>query len=324
MGLVRLRRRVLLVLGFVLGATFVFLVVRGIDWSEIRTQLGATSPGAILGALAFIMASAVVRAVRWRMTWVERSASLLRLFLVENASLGLNNISPIRVLDEPAIVSMLSLRDRLPASKVLASVVMTRLLDLVFTVLFAVLAVLTEPKISERALPAIIAAVAFMSVFAVGLSVGRLARVFPRLARVPGLMDYADAVGELWRRKLRLGGVFGLTILYWLLLGPAAYVLAQAMDVEVSLFQATILALGAVFFATAAPGLPGAVGTFEIAVVEIVGLWGVDRSAALGFALVLHLLLFMPPVVIAFFVLPREGIGMATGWKAPRPRPPTA
>ena len=98
------------------------------------------------------------------------------------------------------------------------------------------------------------------------------------------------------------------------MLGPCAWVLAQGMGIELSIFQATIVALGAIFFATALPGLPGAVGTFELAVVEILALWDVPRELGIGFGLILHLVLLGPTTIFAIVVLPREGIGLMQGW----------
>ncbi|MDE2766225.1 MAG: hypothetical protein OXI25_07350, partial [Chloroflexota bacterium] len=38
-------------------------------------------------------------------------------------------------------------------------------------------------------------------------------------------------------------------------------------------------------------------------------LWDVPQDTALAYAIVLHLTLFLPPILIAAVVLPREGMG---------------
>jgi uncharacterized membrane protein YbhN (UPF0104 family) len=145
------------------------------------------------------------------------------------------------------------------------------------------------------------------------LNLGRIAAKSALVARIPGVARYGEAVSTMWRRKVLLASTFGMTGAYWFVLGPAAYVLARAMGLELTLFQAVIVVMGSIFFSTSVPGLPGAFGTFELAVVEIVGLWGVPHAQALGFALILHLALFLPAILIAFAVLPREGFRLA-GW----------
>ena len=101
---------------------------------------------------------------------------------------------------------------------------------------------------------------------------------------------------------------FALTSAYWILLAPVGLILARGLGIDISFGEAMVTVLGAIFFSTALPGLPGAVGTFEFATVSLLALWGVPKELALTFAFILHLLLFLPPTIIAAFVLPREGL----------------
>ena len=305
------RREVILPAGFALGIFFAILTVRDIDWGKLGEEFGRVSVTASLASLVLIQVSAFLRAVRWRLTWVTHRVSTLRLFMVENASLGLNNVSPVRLLDEPAIVTMLTLRDGYPASVVMASVLMTRVQDLTFTLAFIAAAVAAVPELSAHAGPVALTSIPFLGFLVALLTLPWLANRFPQLTRKLGVGSFGAAVQALLDRKRRLALTFSLTATYWLALGPAALVLARAMDIEITLLQATIVTLGSIFFATTVPGLPGAVGTFELAAVEILGLWDVPREAGLSFAIILHLLLFAPPTLIAAVVLPREGVGFA-------------
>jgi uncharacterized protein (TIRG00374 family) len=301
-------RRVLVPIGFAIGASLGALAIRGIDWTEIRAQIGEASPAAVIVALALAVASAYVRALRWRLLFVGHPVRTLRLFLVENAALGLNNVSPVHLLDEPAILTMLTLRDRVPGSLVVATMVMSRMQDLGVTLLFAVIALVVEPTLPARVLPSVVAGVAFAVLFIALLKMGWLSRRFSLLGRIPGVNRFDEAIKMMLSFKRRLAATVLLTAGYWLLLGPMAFLLARGMGVELKLLQATILVLGTIFFATAVPGLPGALGTFELAVVELSGFWGVPQPLAVGYALVLHLVLFLPQGVIAVLVLPREGL----------------
>jgi uncharacterized protein (TIRG00374 family) len=302
------KRRLAVLVGLSLGSFFAFLAFRGIQWRAVGDQLAGISVWAVAAAVALMLLSGYLRALRWRLLFVDEHVTAVRLFVVEHAALGLNNVSPIRLLDEPVIITILTLRDRIPAAHVLATIVMTRVQDVSVTLLFAAIAIAAEPVLASLAGPAVFAAVVFIGVLLGLLNLGRLSKRFGIIRRIPGIEGYAQAVSALLSSKPRLALNSSLTAAYWVVLGPMAYVLARSMGVEISLFQATIVALGAIFFATAAPGLPGAVGTFELAVVEMTGLWGVPRSLGVGYGLVLHLILFAPPVLFALVVLPREGI----------------
>jgi hypothetical protein len=69
-----------------------------------------------------------------------------------------------------------------------------------------------------------------------------------------------------------------------------------------------VVTLGVMFFSSAVPGLPLALGTFEYAVVTLLGLWDIGREQAIAFSLLLHGILFLPPIFFAIFFLPREGL----------------
>lgn len=307
--------RFLVPFGFALGGFFVYLTLRGIDWDEVGAQLAGTSLLAVAGAVVLMLCSAWTRAVRWRLMWASERVSVWRLYVVEMSALGLNNLAPVRLLDEPAVLTMLTLRDKHPAPTVVATVVMTRVQDIMFTMVFAALAIAFEPKIADFAGPAIYVSGVLIVFFVLLLNLGRVARRVTVLGRIPGLLTYEQTISEAMQRKRELAATASLTAVYSLTLGPCAWVLAQGMGVEITLFQATIVTLGAIFFATSLPGLPGAFGTFELAVVEILALWGVPREMGIGFGLILHLVLWGPTTIFAVVVLPREGIGLIQGWR---------
>ncbi len=302
-------------LGLALGSVFVYLTMRGIDWAEVWAQLSGASPVAVLLAFAATFASAILRSIRWRLLFVGQPVRVRRLFAVEMAGLGLNNLSPVRLLDEPAILTMLTLRDKLPAPTVVATLLMSRVQDIAMSLTFIAAAVTFEPTLAQRAGAAIAISGVLIGVLLLLLNLGRMARSIRPLGRIPGILAYSAAVDNVTRDKSRLAATSSMTIAYSLMLGPAAWVLANGMGVEINLFQATIVALGAVIFATAAPGLPGAFGAFELAVQEILSLWGVPRELGFGFGLVLHLTFFLPPTLFAVVLLPREGIGLMQSWR---------
>ena len=167
--------RFLVPLGFTLGGFFVYLTMRGIDWSEVRAQLAETELLAVAGAVAIMMFSSFLRAYRWRLMWTSERVTTWRLFSVEMAALGLNNFAPVRLMDEPAVLTMLTLRDRHPAPTVVATVVMTRVQDIMFTMVFAASAIVFEPQIARLAGPAIYLSGILIVFFILLLNLGRIA-----------------------------------------------------------------------------------------------------------------------------------------------------
>ena len=296
-------------LGLVLGAGLGYLAVRGVDWGGVRDALGGVPPSAAASAVGVVLVSAWVRAWRWRITFAHIPAATFRLFQVENAALGVNNLSPVRMGGEVVSLAILALRDKVAAGAVVATIIMTRALDLIFTLLFIGISILSAPELANLARPmALVSFFAFAMLIAV-LNLRFVVRRVPALARLPGVASFEEAIAELWADRPRLAVTLALTASYWLALGPAGFLLGRSMGIELSLFQFTLVVLGAVFFATATPGLPGAIGAFEFAVIQLLRLWDVPQDTALAYAIVLHLTLFLPPILIAGVVLPREGMG---------------
>ena len=230
-------------------------------------------------ALAVVLLSMYLRAVRWWLMWTTARVSPLRLFWIENATLGVNNVSPIRAMDEVLTFGILTVRDRLPGGTVIATMMMSRIQDLAFTLGFISAAVIALPTLL-RFTPAIFATSAFtLGWLLLMLNLRQVVRLVPFLRRLPGITSFEQVLAKLWARKRRVAASFALTCAYWFLLGPVGLVLAHGIGIEITFAEAMVTVLGAIFFSTILPGLPGAVGTFEFATVSLLGLWESPRSS---------------------------------------------
>jgi uncharacterized membrane protein YbhN (UPF0104 family) len=120
---------------------------------------------------------------------------------------------------------------------------------------------------------------------------------------------------------------FLVTLAYWLFLGASALVLAQGMALPTSFLALVVTVVVVTFLSTSLPSLPGALGTFEFATTYMLGFYGVEHAQALSYAVLLHGLLYLPPVAVALLLLPRESIAAFHRRRESRPtsgepRPP--
>ena len=296
-------------LGLALSVGLGWLAARGLDWSAVFDSFREASPTLTVLAVAVFMAASYLRAIRWRVLFVDGGVSTNRLFVIQNVGIGLNNVTPIRIASEAVQVAILSLRDGIRPSVALATVGMERVLDLVATTAIMAGAFLTIPEMQQFtpymwvAVALVVACVALVRLIAwSGSGVGWV-------RRLPFLVAFADAVRDLERERTRLALAGALSVAYWLLVGLTSWLLAQAIGLSVTPVIATLVIMGTIFFATSIPAAPAAVGTFEFAVVYALGLFGVEREPAFGFAVIVHVALFLPPTIMAAAFLPREGIG---------------
>ena len=287
-----------------------WLAARVLDWSLARDSFANVSVSMLtLGVVVFV-ASTYLRPYRWQLLFVDETISTYRLFIIQNVGIGLNNVMPIRIASETAQLAIFTLRDRIRPSTALATPGMERVIDVVGSTLIIAVAFFLIPEMNSFTLY-VWGAVGFMIV-SVGLvrllawgSTGMRA-----IRRIPALAAFADAVRELEQQSLRLALSRALSALYWLLVGIAAWIIALAVNLDISLMTATLVIMGTIFFATVVPTAPSETGTFEFAMLQVLEIFGVSREAGFGFAIIAHAVFFLPPTIMASVFLSREGLTM--------------
>jgi uncharacterized protein (TIRG00374 family) len=301
-----------LIVGIAASVGLGWLATRGLDWGLVRENLGGASTPLLALTFAVFMSAAWLRALRWRILFANVNISTMRLFVVQHEGLGLSNLMPIRVTSEMTQLAVLTLRDGVRGATALATLGMERVIDVVASTMLLGVAFFLVPEMKNFTV-FVWGAITF-TVFAVGM-----VRLFAWsgslkfVNRFRFLADFVQAVKELEQERLRLVMSFSVSVCYWLLVGVTAWLVSAAVDLPLSPMVATVVILGTIFFATAVPAAPSALGTFEFAVVYVLGFFDVERTDAFGFAVICHVVFFMPATVMAIVFLPREGVG-AFGW----------
>lgn len=299
-----------------IGITLGWLVINNIQWAELASSLSSANPFLVLLALVLYVLAGYLRGVRWRLVLGNDEVSAFRLFLIEQTGTALDTFSPIRVLDELVEIGILMLRDGLRLGTILATLALQRTFEFGTTVLilgFGVLALEPlHPYWPYFAVGTALGSISLILLFTVGPALRRI----PVLIRMPVVPQFASAVILLRRDVWRSALAFVISVAQALLIGLAGWTVAQAVNIELGVHVLIVITLGVLFFSSAVPGLPLALGTFEFGVVSSLGLWGIDPARAIAFSLILHAVLFLPPIFFAMFFLPREGLLSLSGVKA--------
>ena len=305
-----------IVAGIAISVGLGWLTARGLDWGLVLEAFGEVSLVTITLAVMVFIAASYLRAVRWRALFVNGEVGTNRLFLVQNVGIGLNNLVPIRIASEAAQLAILSIKDCVRPSVALATLGMERVLDVVASALILAIAFLFIPQMRDYGIY-VWGALAF-AVLCIAL-VRLLAwsgNGISWIRRVPFLLSFAKAVRDLERERMRLAVSFTLSVIYWLLVGVTAWIISVSFQLSITPVTATMVIMATIFFATAVPAAPSAIGTFEFAVVYMLGLFGVSHESAFGFAVITHAVFFLPPTLMAVAFLPREGIGSISKLKS--------
>ena len=288
-------------LGLAIGGAIGIAMVRDMEWGSLAAAFRDFPIRYGLLSLAVFAAATALRAYRWQVLFIGDKVPLHRLLLVQNVGIGLNSVSPVRIISEATQFLMLTLRYRVKGEEAAATLGIQRVLDFVIAAILLSVGLMVLPSLKGFT-PYVIGAVllAVISILAVPVVIWCGSR--PGLTHLRLLASTSSSLRGLAHARARLTWSFLLTLGYWILLGLSAWVLAFGMGIDISLLVATLLVIGTLTFVTLVPSLPASVGTFEFAVFYLLTTIGVGDGEALGFALVIHAILFMPPILIAIMV----------------------
>ena len=297
-------------MGGVASVGLAWAVLHSLDWGMVFSTFQNFPVGYAILALLPLTASMALRSARWQVLLKGQPISGWQVFLAQNTGIGLNNLLPVRMISEPVQLMMVTRRYHVPGPMALATLVAANVLDIFATAILMGLGVVFVSDlrgVSIQLVGAFILAIVSILVFIV---VARGLDTIPVANQVHFFQRLTVAVGLLRQSPKRLWLSFGATLAHWFLLGLAAWVLAQGLGIDLNVLTLTALMVGTTFFTSAVPSLPGAVGTYEFALISTLRLLGVEEAPAFAFAVVMHLMTFLPTSSIAVAMVSRVGLSV--------------
>lgn len=279
------------------------------DFGAIGEALSSYSRIAILGTLAWTGLMFLALGYRlaslsgWRF---PLSAGIAASLLCQ----GFNLLLPSK-LGEVAKVIYLARRGPMRYSETLATVFWERFFDLNALLVFSIpaLALIDEGALLGPVLFAI-PSIWLLMILAKRYPVltDKLLSWLPKVL-APPLTRFRAAIEEGATPRRVLAGA-AQTLIFWSLsAGQLLLVVYWIAEIDIEPLQAmavfTIATLG-----LAIPSTPGSLGVFEAAVVVALGWFGVSQAEALGAAIMLRLLIFLPSLSFTLWLLARGKFGI--------------
>ena len=303
--------------GLMVAGLFLTLLARNIEWNEVRRVLaGATWPPLLLATIA-LGADMSARITRW---WLMLRpvqpdlpwASCARPFL---GSLALNNTVPLRAGDVVRVFGFQRTL-RAPTPHVVGTLILERMLDLLVLLGILSVAVLGTSGVFPRPflllayLAGAVCVSALLALTLVPRSISNaiqwmMGRLFAGRSWTPALNRVVEQLTQslaLLRSPGRAFRLLGLSLVAWLLEGAVFACVLQSLQIQVA-WPAAWLALAAATLATLLPSSPGYVGTFDYFATLGLTAYGAAPAAGAAFALVAHLMLWLPVTAVGFALL---------------------
>ena len=304
-------KKLQLLAGIAVSALALFIVLRDVEWSEVLDRIQEANDWLLALAVLMMLGTLLIRGLRWQaILRVETPLRLRHLYGSISVAFFLNNLLPLQVGDIGRAY-LLSELAGLSMTRTLSTQVVERVLD-VLTLLgmLLVLALFIDVPSQVRT-PSIILAVVFGSL-AAGLLVAasrrhraiaiadRLVRFAPARSR-PKLQSMAasavDGLAGLSDRRTTLV-LLSYAVALWLSIGLVVYVCIQAFDLPLGYGPALFLVV-ATTFGFFVPSTPGSFGVYHAIVIAVLtNVFDIEKSSAVSFALIVHLVFYLPPMVI--------------------------
>jgi uncharacterized protein (TIRG00374 family) len=295
--------------GIAVTLVFGYLAVRDAHADEVWEALKESNPWWLVPAFAVFAVGIFLRAYRWQLLFVSALRPPLR--TVWNAVLVgyfFNSVLPARA-GEVARIVYLNRRAAASHTQSAATVVLERGYDVIVLLMLFFAALPWLPAVSWVRGAAAVAIVVALGLLLAGLAAwrwrGRPVRSLLKPFVRRGLV--ASARADAWVRFLGEGlaglmrartvaGVAFWTAMSWFALSLSNWFVMLSFDLGLSP-AAGLLVSVAVAVAMILPASPAALGVFEAATVVALDSYGVPRSEAVSYALVLHALNFVPFVL---------------------------
>ena len=309
--------------GILLSVAGLVMAARGVDFRAFIDVLGKVQLAWLAAALCLVALAMVARAYRWRLLLFPLAElRLARLFNLLNIGYLVNSVLPLRLGDLVRAYLYAEL-ERLELVRVLSTVVVERVVD---TLTIVGLLLVTVPYVGlptdlGRAAVSvgIVAAAAMAILIGVAASGSQSAEWFAGLAervpllRRPGIRDKATSalagLSALRSRSQMLGALLW-SLGAWLCTALEFYVVMKAMRLQLPIVAA-LLAVSLSTLGMVVPASPGHLGVFEYLTVVALSLFGVAQEVALAYALLVHAVGYLAPVVLGGFAMWREGYSYA-------------
>lgn len=315
--------RMRLWLGVLVGSLCLFLALRNIRFPDVLGALTQANALFLIAALGSVLATTLAKAIRWKLLFFPRHRGLRldRLFSILFIGQTVNAVLPAR-LGEIARAYLVGELENVGKSWTLGTIVVEKALDsmMLLLVTAALVPFISLPVWLRSSTLVLAAVLAFLFLFLVFLApkrgqlnslMERTVRYMPLSKRLGLSQKITLALQSLeplkdWRAMVAL---LLLSFIVWALALSTNVLTLAAMNMGLPLSVSALL-LVVLQVGGSIPTSPGRIGVFHYICILTLSLAAVDRSRALGFALVLHLIVYAPMIILGTLFMWRESLSL--------------
>jgi glycosyltransferase 2 family protein len=305
-------RRLRTLLGYGLAAVCLYWVFRDLDPAELLRRVSRMKPAWLAAAIVFDVLSYVTQGLRWKLLLrgIGR-VTVLQTTKAIYAGLFVNEMLPLK-LGEVVRAFLIARWSAVKLSAVFPSILLERLYDGVWLATGIVITILLVPlphrlvEAGDVFAIAILAALFLVALLAIAsrrtpVNDGNGRKSFAALAQ--------SVARELQVAGLTRAGLFAfvLSLLLMLLQGFSFWFVIRAYGLRLT-FLVGLAVFIIVHLGTLIPTAPANIGSYQFFTVLGLTLFGVEKTTAAGFSLVVFTVLTIPLWAIGFWAIGSSGL----------------
>jgi len=299
------RRQLTRLVGYLVSATCLVVLAWRVDWGVFAHDFLQARPALLVLAVPFIVATYASFTLRWRvLLGSERAPSLFRVGCILMTGYFANAVLPLRAGDALR-VALLRNRYGHPVARVVGSIVLERLLDVItllaFGAVLAAFASLPEKIVGPLRGTAVVAFIGILIILMIVVRASWIAAVLERsLTRINTrlaassarhLHHFVDVIRLVTRgdrqSNTRLAGAILLSAIGWGTFAIAMMLCTAAFQVHPA-FTGGLLLTVMTNLGSAIPASPGSLGVYHALAVLALSVWDTGFDVALAVATVSH------------------------------------
>lgn len=281
----KLYRNILLAVSIVILATIFWLS----NPLQIYSILITGRIEFVIGALLMTTFTALLRVFKWSFLLRTKFLSLIPVQLL---GISISMFTPGRAA-EPAKALILKIKDGIPVSKSLPSIIWERVLDIIAIIIFSffALSALANTKFSlfgyiGVSIFFVIIIVFLLVLYSKYFGYAIFNKIILKLPLLKALkQDFIESFYSVRISRKRVTSGFIIALIIWLFEGVALYLILMAFGVNINpLLAAGIVALSIMI--GVASSLPGGLGSTEIVMILLFNAYGINNPLAVTIVLV--------------------------------------
>jgi len=303
-------------IGLALTALTLWLSFRNLDWPTLKQSLSQIEFFWVFLAAANVVISVFIVSWRWRFILKSKvNVSMADIFKVNIISQYLNILIPAR-FGELLKAWLVSRRYKCSGFYVLGTVVVDKIFDFFAVVLlglFAPLFFAFKENLKGYTVAIIVCAILIpllvLMVWKKELVLRwvlwftkLLPKKFKLREKVIHFFEKGTEAFALLKNVKTLGALIFITLIIIMSEALTNFILFQAFGFKLPIWDALVLQL-VLMVGMAPPSVPGKIGIFEYAVILTLSTFNIDKSLALSYGLMLHLVAYLPKIILGFIYM---------------------